>query len=74
MIDVHGIVAVLQDEYHARLSQLGMCYDSLHAVGRMLHIGIVLDIGEQIHAELVEPQIHDVDATVHILDVNDLFL
>ena len=31
----------------------------MESVGRVLHVGIVFHVGQQVEAELVKPQIHD---------------
>ena len=74
MADVDCIVAILQDEDDTRLG-CGWCgYDSTHAKGRMLNIRMLWQIGQQVEAELIQPQVHDVDACVHIFEVNHFFL
>ena len=72
--DIDGVIPVFQYEDHTRLGLLVGRNHRTHAPRRMLYIRIILHVGQQVETELVESQVHDVDACVHILEVNHLFL
>ena len=74
LVDVDTGIPVLQDEDDSGLGQLRSGYHGIHAKRGMLYVGVLLDVAEQVDAELVEPQVHDVDTTLHVLHVNHLFL
>ena len=73
-VDIDILVPILQDEDNTRLGMLRTCHHRIHAERRVLYIRILLDVCQQVEAEFIQPQIHDVDAGIHILYVYHFFL
>ena len=74
VVDVHVIAPVLQDVDDARFRHIAMRHHGIHTTRCVLHVGILLDVGKQVEAKLIESQVHNVDTCVHILNIHHLML
>ena len=73
-VDVHTIVAVFQYIDNALWVIVRSRNNSVKPHWGMLDVVVFLHILEQVEAELIQAQIHNRNAGVHLLDVNDFFL
>ena len=73
---LHAVVDVAQREDDAGLqAQLGLRrHDGVHAVGHAVELAVLLDVVEQVHAEVVEPEIGDRDAGLDVFQLDDFVL
>ena len=71
---VDSLVAVLQDEDDTRLCHIVGGNHRMHAEWSVFDIEVLLHVCKQIQSELVQPEIHDIDARVHILNIHHFLL
>ena len=71
---IDSVIAVFEDIYNAFAVSVTTLHHRTHTKGGMLHIVSLVHILKEVKAELVQAEIHDVDAGVHIFKVNNLFL
>ena len=74
VVDVNGIVLVLQNIYHSWLCHRRFAHYRIHAKRSMLYVGMLLYVCQQVKTELIKTEIHDIDTSVHILHVNHFLL
>ena len=74
LIDIHAIVAVFQDEDSTRRAVLRGRYDCVEAERHPIHIAILLYIIHEIEPKLIEAQVHNRDARLHVFYIDDFFL
>ena len=67
-------IPVLQDEDDSGRDVGRGGNDGVKAEGCMFHIGIPLHVSQQVQSELIQPQVHDIDARVHILQIDHFLL
>ena len=46
----------------------------MNAERRVVNIFVCFHVGEQIHTELIQAQVHDGDTVCHVFQINDFFL
>ena len=73
--DIHGVVAVAQNVNHA--GRHFACFVGMHerinSRGRILDFLMGFAILQQVHTKIVQAQIHDVHATLHVFKVHHVF-
>ena len=76
LVDVHAVVDVLQREDDAgRQAQLWLGGDhGVHPEGHVVELAMLFDVIEQVHPEVVQPEIGDRDAGLCVLQLDHLLL
>ena len=73
-VDVHALIYIAQHKYHPRRTSLGSRDYGVKSLRSPIAAVVFFHIVQKVEAKLVQSEIHDRDAGVHLLDVHDFFL
>ena len=74
VVDINAVVDVPQHKDDPGRSLFCLRDNRMQPLGGCFNLFMMLDIFQQVEAELIQPQIHDGDAAAHILNVHHFLL